>query len=130
MQLRSSSLTSSACRTCFALLQLPGHKGSVPSVAYHPKEPIVVSCSFDMSLILGGECSSSRALSQTNCMLTIAQRSSREHGGRGMRRDGKAEQCKLAFIAAAHQDDASGRCTRSARRAGNADAHCFMHTTA
>eukprot|EP01084_Bolivina_argentea_P143543 252014_1 len=33
--------------------KLPGHKGSVNEVDYHPKEPIIVSCSSDKKLFLG-----------------------------------------------------------------------------
>ena len=33
--------------------KLPGHKGSVNEVDYHPKEPIILSCSSDSKLFLG-----------------------------------------------------------------------------
>ncbi len=33
--------------------KLPGHKGSVNQVDYHPIEPIIVSCSSDKKLFLG-----------------------------------------------------------------------------
>lgn len=32
---------------------LPGHKGSVNEVLFHPKEPIIASCSTDKQIILG-----------------------------------------------------------------------------
>jgi Prp8 binding protein len=32
---------------------LPGHKGSVNEVVFHPKEPIVGSCSNDRTIFLG-----------------------------------------------------------------------------
>ncbi len=32
---------------------LPGHKGSVNEVAFHPAEPIVLSCSSDKKLFIG-----------------------------------------------------------------------------
>ena len=32
---------------------LPGHKGSVNEVTFHPKEPIIASCSSDKTIILG-----------------------------------------------------------------------------
>ena len=35
------------------LYKLPGHKGSVNDVAFHPKEPIVASCSSDHTIYLG-----------------------------------------------------------------------------
>lgn len=33
--------------------RLPGHGGSVNEVAFHPTEPIIGSCSSDMSVYLG-----------------------------------------------------------------------------
>lgn len=33
--------------------KLPGHNGSVNSVAFHPKEPIIASASSDRTLFLG-----------------------------------------------------------------------------
>ena len=33
--------------------KLPGHKGTVNQVVFHPKEPIILSCSTDKSMILG-----------------------------------------------------------------------------
>ena len=33
--------------------KLPGHKGSINDVAFHPKEKIIVSCSSDKTLYLG-----------------------------------------------------------------------------
>merc|ERR1712154_515283 len=33
--------------------KLPGHKGSVNEVDYHPKEPVIVSCSSDKTLLVG-----------------------------------------------------------------------------
>jgi len=35
------------------LYKLPGHKGSVNEVAFHPKEPIIASCSSDRTIFLG-----------------------------------------------------------------------------
>jgi Prp8 binding protein len=35
------------------LYQLPGHKGSVNEVAFHPNEPIIASCSSDKNIFLG-----------------------------------------------------------------------------
>lgn len=35
------------------LYALPGHKGSVNEVVFHPKEPIIGSCSNDRTLFLG-----------------------------------------------------------------------------
>lgn len=35
------------------LYKLPGHKGSVNEVVFHPKEPIVLSASSDKTLYLG-----------------------------------------------------------------------------
>ncbi|EPQ28352.1 uncharacterized protein PFL1_04179 [Pseudozyma flocculosa PF-1] len=35
------------------LYKLPGHRGTCTAAAYHPKEPIVVSCSTDMTILLG-----------------------------------------------------------------------------
>jgi len=35
------------------LYKLPGHHGSVNQVVFHPKEPIILSCSSDKSLFLG-----------------------------------------------------------------------------
>lgn len=35
------------------LYKLPGHQGSVNEVVFHPKEPIVLSCSSDKELFLG-----------------------------------------------------------------------------
>ena len=35
------------------LYQLPGHKGSVNEVAFHPTEPIIASCSSDKNIYLG-----------------------------------------------------------------------------
>ncbi|SNX82646.1 probable U5 snRNP-specific 40 kD protein (novel WD-40 repeat protein) [Melanopsichium pennsylvanicum] len=35
------------------LYKLPGHKGTCTAAVFHPKEPIVVSCSTDMTLVLG-----------------------------------------------------------------------------
>lgn len=35
------------------LYHLPGHKGSVNEVTFHPKEPIIGSCSSDNSIYLG-----------------------------------------------------------------------------
>ena len=32
---------------------LPGHKGSVNEIAFHPREPIIASCSSDKTIILG-----------------------------------------------------------------------------
>lgn len=32
---------------------LPGHKGSVNEVVFHPKEPIIGSCSNDRTIFLG-----------------------------------------------------------------------------
>ena len=39
--------------TATLLYQLPGHKGAVNEVAFHPKEPIVGSCSNDKTIFLG-----------------------------------------------------------------------------
>jgi Prp8 binding protein len=39
--------------TSQVLYHLPGHKGSVNEVAFHPKEPIVGTCSSDKSIYLG-----------------------------------------------------------------------------
>ncbi|KAI9305731.1 WD40-repeat-containing domain protein [Cunninghamella echinulata] len=39
--------------TAKILYKLPGHKGSVNEVDWHPKEPIVMSCSTDKSIYLG-----------------------------------------------------------------------------
>ena len=33
--------------------KLPGHKGSVNEVAFHPDEPIIASCSSDRTIFLG-----------------------------------------------------------------------------
>ena len=33
--------------------KLPGHKGVVNEVAFHPKEPVLASCSHDKTLFLG-----------------------------------------------------------------------------
>jgi len=35
------------------LYKLPGHRGSVNEVDFHPKEPIVASCSNDQTIYLG-----------------------------------------------------------------------------
>ncbi len=35
------------------LYRLPGHSGSVNEVVFHPKEPIVGSCSSDKTIYLG-----------------------------------------------------------------------------
>jgi Prp8 binding protein len=35
------------------LYKLPGHTGGVNDVCFHPKEPIVLSCSSDKTLYLG-----------------------------------------------------------------------------
>ncbi|KAJ1034470.1 hypothetical protein NDA18_001330 [Ustilago nuda] len=35
------------------LYKLPGHKGTCTAALFHPREPIVVSCSTDMTLLLG-----------------------------------------------------------------------------
>jgi len=35
------------------LYRLPGHRGSVNEVAYHPKEPVIASCSSDKTIYLG-----------------------------------------------------------------------------
>jgi len=35
------------------LYKLPGHKGSVNEVDFHPKEPIIGSCSADQTIYLG-----------------------------------------------------------------------------
>jgi Prp8 binding protein len=35
------------------LYKLPGHKGSVHEVDFHPKEPILASCSSDQTVFLG-----------------------------------------------------------------------------
>lgn len=35
------------------LYKLPGHKGTCTAAVFHPKEPVVVSCSTDMTLLLG-----------------------------------------------------------------------------
>lgn len=35
------------------LYKLPGHKGTCTAAVFHPREPIVVSCSTDMTLLLG-----------------------------------------------------------------------------
>lgn len=35
------------------LYKLPGHKGMCTAAVFHPREPIVVSCSTDMTLLLG-----------------------------------------------------------------------------
>ncbi|KAJ1033291.1 hypothetical protein NDA13_001285 [Ustilago tritici] len=35
------------------LYKLPGHKGTCTAAMFHPREPIVVSCSTDMTLLLG-----------------------------------------------------------------------------
>lgn len=35
------------------LYKLPGHKGSVNDVAFHPKQPILASCSSDKTIYLG-----------------------------------------------------------------------------
>jgi Prp8 binding protein len=35
------------------LYKLPGHKGSVNEVVFHPSEPIVASCSTDKHIYLG-----------------------------------------------------------------------------
>ncbi|RIB02627.1 WD40 repeat-like protein [Gigaspora rosea] len=39
--------------SCRILYKLPGHKGSVNEVDFHPKEPIVASCSTDRHIFLG-----------------------------------------------------------------------------
>jgi hypothetical protein len=39
--------------TCEVQYALPGHKGSVNEVVFHPKEPIVGSCSNDRTIFLG-----------------------------------------------------------------------------
>ena len=39
--------------TATLMYQLPGHKGAVNEVAFHPKEPIVGSCSSDKTIFLG-----------------------------------------------------------------------------
>tara|TARA_B110000208_G_C11614579_1_gene374874 strand:+ start:350 stop:508 length:159 start_codon:yes stop_codon:yes gene_type:complete len=33
--------------------KLPGHSGAVTDVAWHPTEPILASCSTDMSIYMG-----------------------------------------------------------------------------
>lgn len=33
--------------------QLPGHKGSVNGIDFHPQEPIVLSCGSDKKIFLG-----------------------------------------------------------------------------
>jgi len=51
----------SSCRNVFiwdvtsrrVLYKLPGHKGCVDEVSFHPKEPVVASCSHDKTLYLG-----------------------------------------------------------------------------
>ena len=35
------------------LYKLPGHNGSVNEVVFHPKEPVIASCSHDKNLFLG-----------------------------------------------------------------------------
>lgn len=35
------------------MYKLPGHKGSVNEVAFHPTQPIVASASNDLSVIIG-----------------------------------------------------------------------------
>lgn len=35
------------------LFKLPGHKGCVNEVVFHPKEPIIASCSNDKTVFLG-----------------------------------------------------------------------------
>lgn len=39
--------------TSTILYKLPGHKGTCTAAVFHPKEPVVVSCSTDMTLLLG-----------------------------------------------------------------------------
>jgi Prp8 binding protein len=36
-----------------AVYCLPGHKGSVNDVHFHPSEPIILSCSSDKKMFLG-----------------------------------------------------------------------------
>ena len=45
--------------------QLPGHKGSVNEVCFHPKEPIIGSCSSDKSIFLGELAPTPAALAAT-----------------------------------------------------------------
>lgn len=35
------------------MLQLPGHRGTCTAMDFHPREPVIVSSSFDMSMLLG-----------------------------------------------------------------------------
>lgn len=39
--------------TCRLLYKLPGHRGSINEVAFHPTEPIIGSCSSDGTIYLG-----------------------------------------------------------------------------
>ena len=39
--------------SCKELYHLPGHKGSVNEVVFHPSEPIVASCGSDKQIFLG-----------------------------------------------------------------------------
>jgi WD40 repeat protein len=55
----TSPFSCCACSPCACAVSgevqyaLPGHKGSVNEVVFHPKEPIVGSCSNDRTLFLG-----------------------------------------------------------------------------
>lgn len=40
-------------KTYQILYKLPGHKGSVNDVVFHPNEPIIASCSNDMTILVG-----------------------------------------------------------------------------
>jgi len=42
--------------TCKPLYLLPGHKGSVNEIAWHPQEPIIASCGSDRVIYLGELC--------------------------------------------------------------------------
>lgn len=46
-------VSAAAAATCEVEYALPGHKGSVNEVVFHPKEPIVGSCSNDRTIFLG-----------------------------------------------------------------------------
>ena len=39
--------------TAEVLYCLPGHKGTVNEVAFHPSEPVIVSCGVDKQIFLG-----------------------------------------------------------------------------
>jgi Prp8 binding protein len=51
--LAAAAAAAAAAGTREVQYALPGHKGSVNEVVFHPKEPIVGSCSNDRTLFLG-----------------------------------------------------------------------------